>query len=200
MQHHGSHPRTLHCSFCGKSQHEVERLIAGPTVFICNKCIVYCVTLLIRDGITCDLGESFRRLIEADESSATSARVVARKAKRRQELSELNRNSPWSFIPDTHRELPKERLGFMLTWRRFQDLLIEACPSDLEFVEYLGEHLTREEVFALFEQACGGPGSRFNSGIKMMFDATAEEIAAPFDRVIRLLRLAREGQPEIPLT
>ncbi len=33
---------TLFCSFCGKSQHEVRKLIAGPTVFICNECIVLC--------------------------------------------------------------------------------------------------------------------------------------------------------------
>ena len=33
-------PRKLHrCSFCGKSQAEVERLIAGPSAFICNECV-----------------------------------------------------------------------------------------------------------------------------------------------------------------
>ena len=30
---------TLYCSFCGKSQHVVRKLIAGPTVFICNECV-----------------------------------------------------------------------------------------------------------------------------------------------------------------
>jgi ATP-dependent Clp protease ATP-binding subunit ClpX len=30
---------TLHCTFCGKSQHEVRKLIAGPTVFICEECV-----------------------------------------------------------------------------------------------------------------------------------------------------------------
>ena len=30
---------TLYCSFCGKSQHEVRKLIAGPTVFICDECV-----------------------------------------------------------------------------------------------------------------------------------------------------------------
>ena len=30
---------TLYCSFCGKSQHEVRKLIAGPTVFICDDCV-----------------------------------------------------------------------------------------------------------------------------------------------------------------
>ncbi|MFZ2029960.1 MAG: ClpX C4-type zinc finger protein [Vitreimonas sp.] len=35
-------PRTLRCSFCGKSQHEIKKLVAGPHVFICNECIDLC--------------------------------------------------------------------------------------------------------------------------------------------------------------
>jgi ATP-dependent Clp protease ATP-binding subunit ClpX len=35
-------PKTLHCSFCGKSQHQVEKLIAGPRAFICNECVGLC--------------------------------------------------------------------------------------------------------------------------------------------------------------
>jgi ATP-dependent Clp protease ATP-binding subunit ClpX len=35
-------PKTLHCSFCGKSQHELQKLIAGPYVFICNECVALC--------------------------------------------------------------------------------------------------------------------------------------------------------------
>ena len=31
--------KLLYCSFCGKSQHEVRKLIAGPSVFICDECI-----------------------------------------------------------------------------------------------------------------------------------------------------------------
>lgn len=37
---------TLYCSFCGKSQHEVGRLVAGPTVFICDDCAVLCVDIV----------------------------------------------------------------------------------------------------------------------------------------------------------
>jgi len=33
---------TMYCSFCGKSQHEVKKLIAGPAVFICNDCVGLC--------------------------------------------------------------------------------------------------------------------------------------------------------------
>lgn len=36
----------LYCSFCGKSQHEVRKLIAGPTVFICDECVDICVDVL----------------------------------------------------------------------------------------------------------------------------------------------------------
>jgi hypothetical protein len=36
----------LHCSFCGKGQNEVTKLIAGPTVFICNECIAICNYML----------------------------------------------------------------------------------------------------------------------------------------------------------
>lgn len=37
---------TLYCSFCGKSQHEVQQLIAGPTVFICDECVDLCMTIV----------------------------------------------------------------------------------------------------------------------------------------------------------
>ena len=37
---------TLYCSFCGKSQHEVRKLIAGPTVFICDECVELCMEII----------------------------------------------------------------------------------------------------------------------------------------------------------
>ncbi len=45
--------KTLYCSFCGKSQHEVKKLIAGPSVFICDECIDLCNDI-IRDEILPD--------------------------------------------------------------------------------------------------------------------------------------------------
>ncbi len=47
----GSNEKVLYCSFCGKSQHEVKKLIAGPSVFICDECIELCNDI-IRDEIT----------------------------------------------------------------------------------------------------------------------------------------------------
>lgn len=40
---------TLYCSFCGKSQHEVRKLIAGPTVYICNECVELCSDIVRED-------------------------------------------------------------------------------------------------------------------------------------------------------
>jgi len=41
---------TLYCSFCGKSQHEVRKLIAGPTVFICDECVELCMDIIKEEG------------------------------------------------------------------------------------------------------------------------------------------------------
>ena len=42
----GDNKNTLYCSFCGKSQHEVRKLIAGPTVFICDECVELCMDII----------------------------------------------------------------------------------------------------------------------------------------------------------
>jgi len=42
----GESKNTLYCSFCGKSQHEVRKLIAGPNVFICNECVELCMDII----------------------------------------------------------------------------------------------------------------------------------------------------------
>ena len=46
----GDSKNTLYCSFCGKSQHEVRKLIAGPTVFICDECVELCMDIIREEG------------------------------------------------------------------------------------------------------------------------------------------------------
>ncbi len=53
--------KLLHCSFCGKTQHEVRKLIAGPAVFICDACVDLCIDIV---------DEQLLRLAEGDETSA----------------------------------------------------------------------------------------------------------------------------------
>jgi len=45
----GGNPPIVRCSFCGKTEHEVSRLFAGPSVYICNECIILCDSLLSDD-------------------------------------------------------------------------------------------------------------------------------------------------------
>jgi ATP-dependent Clp protease ATP-binding subunit ClpX len=47
-----SSKNTLYCSFCGKSQHEVRKLIAGPTVFICDECVELCMDIIREESKT----------------------------------------------------------------------------------------------------------------------------------------------------
>jgi hypothetical protein len=54
-------PAVLYCSFCGKTQHEVKALVAGPHVFICDECIDLCSDII---------DEQLLRLIEGDEACA----------------------------------------------------------------------------------------------------------------------------------
>jgi ATP-dependent Clp protease ATP-binding subunit ClpX len=42
LERKGSDGKILYCSFCGKSQHEVRKLIAGPSVYICDECVELC--------------------------------------------------------------------------------------------------------------------------------------------------------------
>lgn len=55
---------TLFCSFCGKSQHDVKKLIAGPTVFICDECIDLCNEIMVEE-----LAGSAALKVDADTSS-----------------------------------------------------------------------------------------------------------------------------------
>jgi hypothetical protein len=53
-------PKTLHCSFCGKSQHEVGKLIAGPAVTICDGCVALCNDVIEHTDVSA--------LLSADEA------------------------------------------------------------------------------------------------------------------------------------
>jgi len=46
-----SNKNILYCSFCGKSQHEVRKLIAGPTVFICDECVELCMDIIKEESV-----------------------------------------------------------------------------------------------------------------------------------------------------
>jgi ClpX C4-type zinc finger/Glyoxalase superfamily protein len=66
-------PKTLHCSFCGKSQHDVLNLIAGPTVFICNECVGLCDSILLDQRQGKEIAEARANRPDADPLDAADA-------------------------------------------------------------------------------------------------------------------------------
>ena len=70
--------KLLYCSFCGKSQHEVRKLIAGPSVFICDECIDLCNDII-------------REEAQADPGTKTSKNNLMCKPPR------IIEHDPWSY-------------------------------------------------------------------------------------------------------
>jgi hypothetical protein len=104
----GSDPKsTLYCSFCGKSQHEVRKLIAGPTVFICDECVELCKDIIreetksapvkSRDGIPTpkEIREGSRRL--RDWPGISSAPSAASSISTKSTKSAANPRTPRSL-------------------------------------------------------------------------------------------------------
>ena len=64
----------MRCSFCGKSQNEVKKLIAGPTVYICNECVDICNEIITDDRRA---GAAATTTGRTDEATGGAARAAA---------------------------------------------------------------------------------------------------------------------------
>ena len=69
-------PGTCYCSFCGKSQHEVPKLIAGPAVFICNECVDLCSEIVEEKRDNPDPATKRAREIKLEEIKQLRADVA----------------------------------------------------------------------------------------------------------------------------
>ena len=67
-------PKILYCSFCGKSQHEVRKLIAGPSVFICDECVDLCTDIVEPD----ENKELFQLVLGNQESERADLALLER--------------------------------------------------------------------------------------------------------------------------
>lgn len=83
MDHVEKGPRhgNLSCSFCGKGQHEVRKLIAGPNVYICDECTTLCGDIVAGDGVPDppraeDARAAAALLIKACEADPRIPRIV----------------------------------------------------------------------------------------------------------------------------
>ena len=79
--------KLLYCSFCGKSQHEVRKLIAGPSVFICDECVDLCIDIIREDVGKDPEKESGEKLPTPQEISAVLDQYVIGQAMAKKALA-----------------------------------------------------------------------------------------------------------------
>jgi tRNA A-37 threonylcarbamoyl transferase component Bud32 len=102
--------RTLYCSFCGKSQHEVKLLVAGETVFICDECSDLCETLVDEKGAG-DKAARINGLCETTLKLANPALAIRERIALQDEADRLA-----ATLRSRRRERPGDEMsGFMLT-------------------------------------------------------------------------------------
>ena len=82
-------PKELSCSFCGKNQHQVVKLIAGPGVYICDQCIALCNEIIEQE-----VGEQEGPANPTDAEIAAAARAVNDAVARLQRLALLRQAAP----------------------------------------------------------------------------------------------------------
>lgn len=83
----GSSEKLLYCSFCGKSQHEVKKLIAGPSVFICDECIELCNDIIRDEAAEATAGPAGDKLPTPQEIRAILDQYVIGQEKAKRVLS-----------------------------------------------------------------------------------------------------------------
>ena len=88
---------TLYCSFCGKSQHEVRKLIAGPTVFICDECVELCMDIIKE--------ENKSNFVKDDDDELK--KVVYEPVKLSQAYRDFDFESPWEGTKYIKKETDK---------------------------------------------------------------------------------------------
>jgi ATP-dependent Clp protease ATP-binding subunit ClpX len=76
----------LRCSFCGKSQDEVKKLIAGPTVYICDECIELCNDIILEEGAA-EKSKAFKRLLTPREINQKLDEYIVGQTKAKKVLS-----------------------------------------------------------------------------------------------------------------
>jgi ClpX C4-type zinc finger/Glyoxalase superfamily protein len=105
-------PKTLYCSFCSKSQHEVRKLIAGPPPsLICDECVELCIDIIDPDD---DL-ELFR-LMRANEASGATAHTALLELARETSTEELAH-----YVERSRKGLERSRLTLQGIERRVRD-------------------------------------------------------------------------------
>ena len=163
--------KTLYCSFCGKSQHEVRKLIAGPSVFICDECVELCEDIVDEEDHL-----EFFRLMKADEEGGNQGYPASFERARSMSTEEL------AYYAERGRKgIERNRLDLHGIQRRLAMRDGEA-PADGDILTlprflYL-KNKTREELLAGQEQA-QRKLKRYEDGLRITATVLGERGSKP---------------------
>ena len=143
----GDSKNTLYCSFCGKSQHEVRKLIAGPTVFICDECVSICDDIIDDEG---GQEQEILSLLQTDAAGGNQAYSTALEY-----VGRLSTEEVASFVARCSRAVERDRLAlqFGQNYLAMRDGKAVAQREILESPRFA--HLkrkTREELLTSLEE------------------------------------------------
>ncbi len=96
MAKFGESSDLVKCSFCGKAQKQVGKLIAGPGVYICNECIQLCVDIMEEEGIEQPEAAGPPPLTDDQRAWRETQRVLAERLGRRPTVAELAAELGWT--------------------------------------------------------------------------------------------------------
>jgi ClpX C4-type zinc finger protein/glyoxalase superfamily protein len=131
----------LYCSFCGKSQHEVRKLVAGPAVYICDECVDLCTDIV---------DEQLLRLIEGDAQAASSMST-----------ERLLHYAQHARKGELRSRLALERIGKLIASRERRDPAADSMLASAEFrqlktrttEELVGMRKLVQDQLARYQQA-----------------------------------------------
>jgi ClpX C4-type zinc finger/Glyoxalase superfamily protein len=160
-------PKTLHCTFCGKSQHDVKKLIAGPSVYICDECVELCVNFISEEG---NFDKIFRPL-KQDEEKGDSAHVNAFQRARRASSEDLE-----VVLELGKKAVARNRRALQGIERRLAVGAVEDLRGDellaLPELAYL-RNKSREELLSI-QQTAQAELKRYEEGLRIATTVLAE--------------------------
>ncbi|MDP1605321.1 MAG: ATP-dependent Clp protease ATP-binding subunit ClpX [Rhodocyclaceae bacterium] len=175
----GGPEKLLYCSFCGKSQHEVKKLIAGPSVFICDECIDLCNDIVRDDAAPEDVGKATRDLpIPGEIRDQLNQYVIGQEqAKKILAVAVYNHYKRLRSLPKSKDDVELSKSNILLIGptgcgktllaqtlaRRLNVPFVIADATTLTEAGYVGEDV--ENIIAKLLQKCDYDAAKAEQGI-----------------------------------
>ncbi len=202
----------LRCSFCNKSQREVKKLIAGPTVFICDECVDICLDIIAEDRMLEQQQDTTLPKPKEIKALLDEYVIGQEQAKKKLAVAVYNHYKRIDFAEKSHGDVELQKSNILLigptgtgktllaqTLARLLSVPFTiADATTLTEAGYVGEDV--ENIILKLYQASGNDKEKTQRGIVYIdeVDKICSQERQPFDHPRRLRRGRAAGAPEDP--